>query len=186
MRRPRPLGVSGATIGDMLIFLATLSLAAALLYPAWDARSFREQLGTAISDVEALATAARTVRDRTGRWPSSAAPGVVPPELSGVPSRDSIFSRVGYTLGWSAWEVVDSVEAVNDDPPPAPDDLPPDTVGPQLEPIVHTVGAVTVHSGDVALLAELLEQHADQDSFVLDTMLMLVLPERASAPFRQP
>ena len=41
------MGRRGATFADALVFLATLSLAAALLYPAWSARGFRERVTTA-------------------------------------------------------------------------------------------------------------------------------------------
>jgi hypothetical protein len=165
-----------------LIFLATLSIAAALAYPAWSVRGFRANVENAIVDVEALSTAARSVRDDRNRWPTPAPPGEAPPELSGLNGEDGIFTRLAYTLGWTSWEVVDSVEAP---PPPdqsAADDAPSGPNEPPMAPVVRRIGAVTVHSGDEALLAELLEHYSDRPSFVLDTILLLVLPERAEAP----
>jgi hypothetical protein len=172
----------GAATGDILIFLATLSIAVALLYPAWSVRGFRARLETAISDVETLSAAARFTRDAGNRWPTPAAPGETPRELPGLGGADGVFSRLEYTLGWTSWEVVDSVEA----PPPtdlvAGDEVVLDPGGPPMLPVLRRVGAVTVHSGDETLLAELLEHYSDQRSFVLDTMWVLVLPERAAAP----
>lgn len=168
----------GATTGDVLILLGALSVAAALLYPAWSARGFRARVDRAIADVDAVASAARVFRGDEDRWPAPAAPGQVPEELPVLALTGGAFDRVEYTLGWSTWEVVDSIEA-----PPvvelAAEDAPPDSVGPRLVPVVGSVGAVTVYSREVALLAELLEHYEDQTSFVLDTMWLLLLPERA-------
>jgi hypothetical protein len=48
-----------------------------------------------------------------------------------------------------------------------------------MQPIVEVVGALVVHTSDAALLAELSDRYAEQISFALDTIWMLVLPERA-------
>lgn len=169
----------GASTGDVMIFLATLGLAAALLYPSWSAREFRSLVATAVTDVEALRSAARSALDERGAWPSPAAPGAFPPELSPLPSGGAL-SRVGYTLQWTSWSVVDSV-VVSTDVTSAPGDAPPDSAGPTQVPVVREVGAVAVHSGDAALLAEMAEHFAGETSFVLDTMWMLILPERGDA-----
>jgi type II secretory pathway pseudopilin PulG len=180
--RPRlPSRVAGATVGDMLIFLSVLSLAAALLYPAWSARSFRARVGEAIADIDAVSGAARAVRESSGQWPAAAPPGETPPELASLAVRDSVFARPDYKLAWGRWEVVDSVPAPPETGPP-PADAPPDTVGPRMLPIVRTVGSVSLYSGDTALLAELTEHYADAAPIVLDTVLLLVLPERSEAP----
>ena len=181
-------GRNGATLSDGLVFLATVSLAAALLYPAWSAREFRGRVTSAVSDVETLGAAARSTLRSGGAWPSRAAPGEAPRELIGLSAEGGIFSRVGYTLGWTSWQVVDSVVAAPDlGPAPVdPVDAPPESVGPRLEPIVRTVGAVAVHSGDSALLAELSLRYAGEISFVLDTTWLLLLPERGSAPAGAP
>ena len=184
MRDPGRHGTSGAAPAEVLIFLATLSIAAALLYPAWSARGFRASVQDAIADVETLSTAARSARDLRNRWPTPAPPGEAPGELSALGDPDGIFSRTGYALAWTSWEVVDSVEA----PPPADvtadGDAPQESADQAKVPIVRTVGAVAVHSGDEALLAELHEFYSDRASFVLDTLWLLVLPERAEAPAR--
>lgn len=177
-------GRSGATLSDGLVFLATVSLAAALLYPAWNAREFRGRVTGAVADVETLAAAARSTLQDGGVWPSRSAPGQAPPELTALSAEGGVFSRLDYTLGWTSWQVVDSVLAAPDlGPSPVdPADAPPDSVGPRLEPIVRTVGAVSVRSGDSALLAELSERYAGEISFVLDSTWLLVLPERGPAP----
>ena len=182
MRAGARQATRGAATGNVLIFLATLSIAAALLYPAWRERGFRARVETAISDVETLSGAARSVRDDGNRWPTPAEPGESPRELPRLAGENGVFSRLGYTLGWTSWEVVDSIEAPPLTDPVAADDVVTDSSGPPMLPVVRSVGAVTVHSGDETLLAELLEHYSDQMSFVLDTMWMLVLPERATAP----
>jgi hypothetical protein len=173
---------SGASTSDVLIFLATLGLAAALLYPAWSAREFRSRVAAAVNDVESLRSAARSTLDERGTWPSPAAPGAFPPELARLPSGGAL-SRVGYTLQWTNWSVVDSVVVVPD-VASAPDDAPADSAGPTQMPIVREVGAVAVHSGEAALLAEMAEHFAGEMSFVLDTIWMLVLPERGDPALR--
>jgi hypothetical protein len=170
-------------MSDGLVFLATISLAAALLYPAWSAREFRSRVTSAVTDVETLGAAARSMLQDRGAWPTRAAPGEAPPELATFSGEEGIFSRLDYTLGWTSWQVVDSVVAVDLDAAPVdPEDAPPDSIGPRLEPVIRTVGAVAVHSGDSALLAELSQRFADEISFVLDTTWLLVLPERGDAP----
>ena len=58
-------------------------------------------------------------------------------------------------------------------------DAPPDTVGPELMPVVRQIGGIILHSSDGALLAELLQRYGTEASFVRDTTWTLVLPERA-------
>jgi hypothetical protein len=136
----------------------------------------------AIADVDAVAAAARSVRDNGNRWPTTTPVGQAPPELSGLSGTNGPFAREEYALGWTAWDVVDSMRA----PPPAipasPGDAPPDTVPPAMSPVVRSVGAVTVRSSEESLLTELQQHYADATSFVVDSMWFLVLPERAQAP----
>ncbi len=171
---------SGATPGDMLIFLATVGLAAALLYPAWSAREFRGRVESVVADVEALRTAAASALELGGSWPSSAEPGAAPPELIGLSQEGGVFDRVDYALEWTSWNVVDSV-VVAPDAVFAAGDAPPDSAGPRTEPIVRAVGGIIVHSDDTALLAELAARYAEETSFVLDTTWMLILPTRGEA-----
>jgi hypothetical protein len=177
-------GRRGATFADVLVFLATVSLAAALLYPAWSARGFRARVATAVADVEAVSTAARRALQESGRWPEPAPFGTAPPELAGLAGADSAFTRTDYRVGWTSWNVVDSVEVVQ--PPPLPGDTPPETIGRVMAPVPRSVGGVSVHSGDAALLAELSEHFAGQPTFVLDTMWLLVLTERSATPLGDP
>ena len=174
-------GRSGATPSDVLVFLATVSLAAALLYPAWSARGFRGRVTSAVADIETLGAAARSTLQSAGAWPAPAAPGEAPPELVGLSTEGGIFSRLDYTLGWTSWQVVDSVAAAPP-PPAAAGDAPPDSVGPTLQPIVRTIGGIAVYSSEDALLAELSQRYAGEVSFVLDSMWLIVLPERGDAP----
>jgi hypothetical protein len=173
-------GRRGATFADVLVFLATVGLAAALLYPAWSARGFRERVATAVADVEAVSVAARRVLQESGRWPEAAPPGMAPAGLTGLSGEGSAFSRTDYRVGWTTWNVVDSVEIVQ--PPPAPGDTPPEIIGRMMAPVPRSIGGVSVHSGDPALLAELSDHFAGEPTFVLDTMWLLVLTERSATP----
>jgi hypothetical protein len=174
----------GATFADLLVFVATLSLAAALLYPAWSARGFRERVATAVADVEAVSTAARRALQESGRWPEAAAPGVAPPELAILSGEGDVFSRADYRVGWTSWNVVDSVEVPP--PPPMPGDTPPEILARVMAPVSRSVGGVSVHSDDTALLAELSEHFAGEPTFVLDSMWVLVLTERSATPIGAP
>jgi hypothetical protein len=159
--------------------VASLTLAAALLSPRWSARALRERVAAAVADVDAVAAAARGTRDFQRRWPASAPAGEAPTELSHLGGSESRFSSPGYTLDWTTWQVVDSVEAPPEPgSPPAPSDLPRQPAT-RMVPVTRTVGAVTVRSREPALLAELLRHYGEVASFVFDETWVLVLPERA-------
>jgi hypothetical protein len=177
-------GERGATFSDVLVFVATLGLFAALLYPAWSAREFRGRVSAAVADVEAVGGAAREVLAGMGRWPTTVPPGSAPPELADLAGEDSPFARTDYRLGWTSWNVVDSIEVMPG--PPAPGDTPPELVAPELVPVLRSVGGVSVHSSDAALLAELSERFAGETAFVVDTMWLLVLTDRADTPLPEP
>ena len=177
------MGRRGATFPDLLVFLATVSLAAALLYPAWSARDFRARVMAAVADVDMVATAARRALAETGRWPGAAPTGVAPEELAGLAGPEAPFSRTDYRLEWTSWNVVDSVEVPP--MPPAPGDTPPDVLRPTHAPRLRSVGGIRVHSTDADLLAELSDRFAGDASFVLGTSWLLVLPERADVPIAE-
>jgi hypothetical protein len=158
-----------------------MSIAAALLYPAWSMRGFRSLVEQAIADTDTLGAAARGFRDETNRWPTTTPAGEAPPELASLSGDEGIFGRAEYTLGWTTWEVVDSVEAPRPTDTPSSDDAPRADARPVMEPVLRSVGAVTVRSPDASLLAELLQHYTDEASFVVDSMWVLVLPERSGA-----
>ena len=115
-----------------------------------------------------------------GSWPAPETPGTIPLELTHLFPVETDLARDRYTLQWSRWEVVDSVEV----PPSveeAPVDAPPDTVSPTMMPVVRRVGGIVLHSGDPALLAELLLHYGTDASFVRDTIWTLVLPARGGS-----
>jgi hypothetical protein len=176
-------GRRGATFADLLVFVATVSLAAALLYPAWSARGFRARVAAAVADVDSVAAAARRALEENGTWPRTTPPGEVPDELPSLAGPDTPFTRAAYSLGWTSWNVVDSVEVLP--LPPAPGDTPLETMAPTHAPLLRSVGAVTVHSADPDLLAELSDRFAGEAAFVLDTMWLLVLTERARTPIAE-
>lgn len=181
MSRPWAL-LRRATLADAFVVASLMTLVAALLYPTWSARAFHDRVSAAITDVDAVVTAARSARTALGRWPHAAAAGEPPPELTGLAGSDGPFSREGYALAWTTWQVVDSVPAPPEPgPPPAPGDPPRASALPLMLPVTRTVGALAVHSGEEALLAELLRRHGSDRSFVLDSIWMVVLPEDAGA-----
>ncbi|MEX2048458.1 MAG: hypothetical protein WEB90_02655 [Gemmatimonadota bacterium] len=159
---------------DVLVLLAALSIVAALAYPTWAARAFRQRVEEAVSEVDAAAGRARSTLESLGRWPAAAPAGQAPPELTGHE-----FSRETYALEWTTWEVVDSVEAPREVAPTIPGEAPPASVAPAFEPVARVVGAIAVHSADASLLAELLDRYGPTESFVLDTTWFGLLPERA-------
>ena len=129
-------------------------------------------------DRPAQFAAIRTTLELEDHWPSPSPPGEAPPELSGLAGADGPFSRAGYTLGWTTWQVVDSVVAPPEPaPPPTPGDAPRPTA-PRMVAEPRTVGAVTLRSSQEALLAELLRHYGPEAAFVLDSTWVLVLPER--------
>lgn len=175
----------GATLADAFVAACLLTLLAVLLYPTWSAREFRERVNAAIADVDAVASAARQSRTVQGRWPTAASAGEPPAELSGLGGPGGPFRRVGYTLSWTVWQVVDSVPAPPDPgPPPAPGDAPRASAPPLMLLVTRPVGAVSVQSNDDALLAELLRHFGSGASFVLDSLWLLVLEEGAEAQAR--
>lgn len=172
-----PRGTRGASFIDILVMLAAFAIVAALAYPRWAARGFREQVQTAIEDVDAAAARARSTISALGRWPSTASAGRVPEELTGLE-----FARPTYALEWTTWHVIDSVPARTDDVGAAAPGDAPNTEALPMEPVARRIGAVAVHSSDDSLLAELLRHYGATASFVLDTTLYRLLPDRAPTP----
>lgn len=175
--------------GDALIGLSLLALILAGLLPTFRQRAFDRLVEDAATDVEALRTAALTQREVDGSWPPAAPPGRVPDVVSGAFGGDTVVAREGYALQWRLWDRVAYVEApprspgsgVADDdeaavePTPRPGDLPPDSVGPEMMPVVRQAAGVVVHSSDESLLAELLARYGSDVSFVLDSTWTLVV-----------
>ena len=174
-------GRRGVSFVDVLLLLATVSVAAALVYPAWSGRDFRRRVQAAISGVDALGSAARGIRDDTDRWPTPASLGEVPSELGGLSVDAGMLEGTGYAIEWRAMEVVDSVEAPPSNDILSPDDAPQAGARPRMLPVVQSVGVIAVHSSEEALLAELMEHYGRSASFVMDTTWHLVLPDRAEA-----
>lgn len=96
--------------------------------------------------------------------------------------------REAYVLEWRRWNRIERVPAPPNPPnatPVDPDeapppivgtaDSPPDSVGPELMPVVRQEGAVVVHSSEELLLAELLRRYGPDVSFVRDTTWTLLI-----------
>jgi hypothetical protein len=176
-----------ATVADVAIVVAALALVAALLRPTLDQRALRARVGNAIGDVDLVMESARASRASQGRWPTASLPGEAPREL-GLLATDGPFARSEYELAWTTWAVVDSMSAPPEPSlPRTPGDAPRAPDAPRLEPVTRELGAVAVHTGDEILRAALLAHYGMGASFVLDTMWMVVLPERsASGPVSAP
>lgn len=175
--------------GDALIGLSLLALVLAALVPTFRQRAFDRLVEDAVADVEALRASAMTQRDVRGSWPPFSPPGRVPGVVSGAFGGDTVVARERYALEWRLWDRVDYVEApprppgsgmVDEDeaavdPTPRPGDLPPDSVGPEMMPVVGQAAGVVVHSSDESLLAELLARYGSDVSFVVDSTWTLVV-----------
>jgi hypothetical protein len=154
--------------------LSALALASALVYPTMRGRSFDGVVRDAISTVDAMRAAALRSRSERGSWPEPTAPGEVPVELRGALPPGDALMRAGYTLQWSRWNVLEEMEAPpSDDPPPA--DEAPSSAEPILVDVVRDIGAISLHSADDALLAELLGHYGSEISFVRDSTWTLVV-----------
>jgi hypothetical protein len=174
--------------GDALIGLALLTLVLASLLPSYRARAFDATVEDAVADIDRLRTAALQAYRLNGGWPPAMEPGRVPPGMSGVYGGDGTMVREAYVLEWRLWHRVARVPAppratapasLDDDEvvptTPRPGDAPPDSVGPELMPVVRPEGAIVVHSSQELLLAELLRLYGDTSSFVRDTTWTLLI-----------
>lgn len=172
---------SGLTTGSVTFGIAVLTLVLALAYPTLRARSFGLRVAEAGADIEALRRGAEGHLRESGTWPSSGPPGAIPIELIGAFPGDVDLGRETYTIQWVRFEVVDHVEVPPEpNPEPNPLDLGADSIPPTIVAMPRRIGGIVVHTGDDALLAELLDQYGSEASFVRDTTWTLVLPARAA------
>lgn len=177
--------------GDALIGLAVIAVVLAALLPTYRVRAFERTVEEAVTDVEALRAAALRVVSASGQWPDARPPGRVPAGATGVFDNDTTMARGAYTLEWRLVDRIQYVESASpprrsgaffdDDEVPAPAqsqsvDPVPDSVAPELVPVVRTEGALVVHSSDELLLAQLLRRFGPERSFVRDTTWTLVVP----------
>jgi hypothetical protein len=165
------------TVADVMIALAGATVILALLLPTLRARSFRASVERTVSEVEAVRRAAEGHFRTRATWPLAEAAGVTPSALTAILGDDLV--RDGYTLQWTRWSVVDSVETPQALVETVPGDALPDDAPRTATPLVQLIGAVVVYSDDDRLLGELLARYGRNASFVRDTMWTLVLPERA-------
>jgi hypothetical protein len=159
-------------MGNVLLGLAALMLLAAVLAPGWRARAFEQRVEAVAAGVNGLRAEAEAILAATGSWPASAEGPALVPEL---PPGDSTV-----TLEWrriSSTVVPEPPSGVDAELPEADDGSGPEP--PVPTPDYFERGAVSVHAGDDALLASLLERYPG--SFVHDTVWTLLLP-RVSAP----
>ena len=164
---------------DFAVILAVLVLVVVAAAPTLRGRAFQGLVEDAAGEVEVLRTRAVDTRTSGGAWPTPSAPGVTPTELRGAYAGDSALAFGGYTLEWRTVDVVERVESPTPPPPPTLlGDAPPDSVGPEMIPVVRSLGAVVLHSGDGSLLAEMLARWGREVSFVRDTTWTLLIDER--------
>lgn len=184
------------TAPDIAIGLAVVLLVAAGLRPLLQARAHRALVEQAVAGVDALRAGALEARRGSGSWPASAPAGEVPTGLSPASTGGSLAFE-DFTLEWGTVDVVEYVEALPREVPLEPDegeeldtvvpptvtsdDLPPDSVGPEMVPTARRIGAIVVHAGNESLLAELLAYYGTEVSYVLDTTWTLVVDDRAGS-----
>lgn len=159
-------------MGNVLIALAALMLLMAVLVPGWRAHVFEQRVEAVTAGVDSLSAEARALLAANGSWPASAdGPALV---QEWAPQDSTVVLQ---------WRRIAST-VVPEPPPNADAGLPEADEGFALEPPTPTPeyferGAVSVHTGDDALLASLLERYPG--SFVHDTVWTLLLP-RVPAP----
>jgi len=169
-----------ATLADVFVLVAVIALGSAFLLPTWRARAFRERVDAAIVDIDRVSASARRILTALDRWPTETPAGEAPPELADLSAFDSPFGRTDYAIRWQTWLVVDSIEVPPEPlPPSTPGDPPRQPPGPRTVPVERVVGGVRLSTSEDALLAELAE-HYGAASFVLDSALVVILPERAA------
>lgn len=175
--------------GDAVIGLALMALVLAALLPTARARSFDQLVESALSDIDAMRQATTVTRSSTGALPAAVAPGAIPEGAAAAFPGDSALARDGYTLEWRLWERVEEVLAPPRPPTPPvldPDeeppvggliaaDAPPDSAAAELVQVVHTEGAIVVHSSRTLLRAALLRHYGSDISFVQDTTWTLLV-----------
>lgn len=165
------------SFADVLLGMGLVCFLGALAFPWFSARAFTTTLDGALNDVEALRSVVTGIYDRTGAWPPPAGPGEIPEGTRGAFPQDTSLIRDGYSLQWLLLESTVRVPAplssifIPDDADEAPDSVAPPTT---FE--VRSLGRIVLHSADDALLAELLDRHGRDQSFVRDSTWTLVLP----------
>jgi len=184
------------TRSDIAIGAAVLLFVWAALAPTLSARSFRSLSERAATDVEALRAAALGTVASSGAWPAAAEAGTAPPELSGAYPGEASLTFDDYTLQWvglavTAYEEAPPVTFVAPDPDEeddegsgliiAPGDAPPDSVGPEMRPVVRRMGAVLLYTNNDALLADLLTRYGTTVSYVRDSVWTLVVDDRETS-----
>lgn len=166
------------TAADFAVILAALILIGVAAAPALRARSFRSMTNRAIGRVEAVRTAALGQKRENGSWPVASPVGASPPQLAALFPGDSALVFPGFSLEWQTLGVVEYVERPMAQRPIArPGDAPPDSVAPELIPSVRPLGRLVLHTGDDALLGELLARYGTESSFVLDSTWNLVIDD---------
>jgi hypothetical protein len=174
---------AGASTGDGIIVASILTLGLALLYPSLIERRFEGRLDQAVADVETVRSAASGFLTANQDWPDPGVPGEASTQLAAALPADFVMRAAEYTVQWERWEVVQA--------PPAPEDPDPivrDEEGdaivatpPAPSPTFHSIGGVTVHSSNGAILAGLLARYGPGSSFVRDSTWTLVLPTRSAS-----
>ncbi len=172
-------GRAGGTFGNVLLVIATLSLLAAVMYPAARERAFDERIEAIVSDIELVRGTVEDVREETGSWPpSSAIAGLVPGLLS---PGEAIGSSLGRGLEWRRLESVEvppPPEGVEDSVPEEDDEL--GQEAPTPEPTFFHRGALSLHTTDEEVIGALLDRYPE--SFVHDGVWTLLLPRVAVPP----
>lgn len=158
----------GATLGDVLLVLAGVALAAAVAYPRVQRGGLQARVEQAEAEVRTLADAVLRFRSEHGTWPQASSADTLAAELGALLPEGFSFAGTGYQLEVHVWETLEEAPPV-EPPTPSP------TAGAMPEPpaaqappsaLVGTVAGVTVRSPETPLLAALLERLGSKASFV--------------------
>lgn len=102
-RGPTPRGRRGFTLVDLVTVLAVATLVAGLALPFVGRAALLSRAASVSAAMDSVATAARSYRSDTGRWPDDGVPGRRPPELLGYLADDIATSTPRWELRWVRW-----------------------------------------------------------------------------------
>jgi len=166
---------AGFSLADLVVGLAALTVLAALLLPVVHRSARAARLDAAEERVQQVRMAYEEHRTAEGSWPGSAPPGRVPAGLERYLPPGTGFEGEGFVLEARRWRTVEE-PARPTGIPEMPDETPGDTL-PLPSPTVEVLAGLSLGTADPALLTALLSTHPD-DSFVQDTVWILVFPQR--------
>ena len=165
---------AGAARSEVVLVIAAVALTISALMPTLRARSVQMSVDEAATDVATFHSAVEEYFASTGSWPAPSEPGELPPEVAyAFPGHGSL-THADYSLEWSLLEVPGNPRRAGV-PTGSEGDTAPDSLGGAGVHMAVAVGGLTVHSGNDALLADLLSRYGSRASFARDSTWTLIV-----------